>query len=92
MAGIVQGVVVQITKYVSLSKIPLPSLTWNFTKIVGLLISWYSISASANADSLDGDQYTGFNPLKIKPSIAILANTSIWLASNSGVKVKYGCL
>ena len=31
------------------------------------LTSLYSISASAKAVSLLGDQYTGFKPLKIKP-------------------------
>ena len=55
-AGIVQGVVVQITNDVSVSKTPFPSFTANFTKIVGLFTSLYSISASARAVSLDGDQ------------------------------------
>ena len=55
-AGNVQGVVVQITISSSLFKTPLPSSTLNATKIDGDLMSLYSISASANADSEEGDQ------------------------------------
>ena len=50
--GNVHGVVVQITKYVSLSSNnPFPSITGNFTYTVSESTSLYSISASANAVS-----------------------------------------
>ena len=55
-AGNVHGVVVQMTKAVSSSRISLPSLTLKATKIDGDFTSLYSISASAKEDSLDGDQ------------------------------------
>ena len=64
--GSVQGVVVQITIYVSFSSnFPFPSATLNFTYIDVVFTSAYSISASANAVSQSVHQYTGFRPLYI---------------------------
>src|SRR5262245_6841566 len=76
LPGIVQGVVVQITK-LALSRIwdasdeadrfaprtgAAAALTGNFTHTWSLVWSWYSISASASAVFSTTDHMTGFDP------------------------------
>ena len=56
LEGNVHGVVVQITNSASAGTTSLPSLTLKATKIEGDVTSLYSTSASANVDSLEGDQ------------------------------------
>ena len=60
--GIVHGVVVHITTSEPLSSASSLSVTLNLTQIVKLSLSWYSISASANAVFSIGDHITGFEP------------------------------
>jgi hypothetical protein len=57
----VQGVVVQITTAPPAATSG-PSITGNFTQIVGLTWSWYSTSASARAVRSTGLHITGLAP------------------------------
>ena len=54
--GNVHGVVVHITNLSPFKTVSFPSTTVNGTKIDGSFLSLYSISASASAVSLLGDQ------------------------------------
>jgi len=73
-AGIVHGVVVQITTYMSCLFassgifVEKSLFVLNFTKIEGAEESAYSTSASASAVTQEEHQYTGFFPLKTDPS------------------------
>ena len=62
LAGIVHGVVVQITTEAPSRSPSSVSVIGNFTQIVGEVFSWYSTSASASAVFSTDDHITGFEP------------------------------
>jgi len=74
LAGIVHGVVVQMTAAAGLGSLARPkaaaslsacaSVTGKATSSVGESLSAYSTSASASAEPQSKHQFTGFKPLK----------------------------
>ena len=79
LAGIVHGVVVQITTE---SSEPADSWTGNFTQIMGEFRSWYSTSASARAVRSTGLHITGLEPRKRRPDMSTLWNSPTMAASD----------
>src|SRR5690606_38316778 len=89
LAGMVHGVVVQITtdgvaarNDSSSSGCPsLAPVTGNLTHTVGLTCGWYSISASARAVRSTGDHITGLDPRYSWPEFLNLLNSATIAAS-----------
>ena len=82
LAGIVQGVVVQMMMSASTTASG-PFTTGNFTQIVGETWSRYSTSASASAVCSTGDHITGLEPRYSMPDVANFRNSSTITASAS---------
>ena len=81
MAGMVQGVVVQMTTVAPFSGASFT--TGNFTHTVGLTWSWYSTSASASAVRSTGLHMTGLEPRYSWPDMRNLWNSRTMVASEA---------
>ncbi|MCY1233823.1 hypothetical protein D9M72_463800 [compost metagenome] len=89
MAGMVQGVVVQMTMAADLDRLARPkaaaslsaSSTGKATSMASDFLSAYSTSASARAEPQSKHQFTGFRPLNTKPCLTISARARISPAS-----------
>ncbi|MCY1537918.1 hypothetical protein D9M68_734320 [compost metagenome] len=98
LAGMVQGVVVQITMLAGLTSAPRPkaaaslssSSTGKATSMASDFLSWYSTSASARAEPQSKHQLTGFRPLNTNPCLTISARARISPASLAKSMVLYG--
>ncbi|MNI83778.1 hypothetical protein D3C73_1406200 [compost metagenome] len=89
LAGMVHGVVVQITMAAGLASAGRPnaaaslsaSATGKATSMVCDFLSAYSTSASASAEPQSKHQLTGLRPLNTKPCLTISARARISPAS-----------
>ncbi|MNZ96217.1 hypothetical protein D3C78_1154010 [compost metagenome] len=89
LAGMVHGVVVQITIEAGLASEARPkaaaslasSTIGKATSMVWDFLSAYSTSASARAEPQSKHQFTGFRPLNTKPCLTISARARISPAS-----------
>ncbi|MNZ80734.1 hypothetical protein D3C78_993780 [compost metagenome] len=98
LAGMVHGVVVQITIEAGFASDARPkaaaslasSTTGKATSMVCDFLSAYSTSASARAEPQSKHQLTGLRPLNTKPCLTISASARISPASLAKFMVLYG--